>query len=68
VAVVNQDRLSRNLLNCVVGGAQTFSAQAVQPCGGSGTVVVDGETIHYIYAATNTELCVAYQQHFDRLG
>lgn len=69
VAVVNQDRIARNFLNCVVGGAaNTFSAQSVEPCGGSGTKTVGGETIHFVYAGTDPNFCVSVQQHFDGLN
>jgi len=67
VAVINQERLSRNFLNCALGGEQTFSAQAelLQPCSGSGSLLVGGETIHYLYAATNPLFCFSVQSHFD---
>ncbi len=71
VGVVNQDRVVNNFLNCAVGTrGEGFDAQAaqVQPCGGSGSVVVNNETIYYVYAATAPELCQAFQQHFDRQG
>jgi hypothetical protein len=70
VAVVNQDRLSRNFLSCALGNQpQGFSAQAdqLQPCGGAGSRVVRGETIHYVYGASAPDLCQAFQGHFDTL-
>ncbi len=70
VGVVNQERVANNFLNCAVGTrGDTFGAQAAdpQPCGGSGTFVVNNENMHYVYAATSPELCQAFQQHFDRL-
>lgn len=69
VAVVNQDRLSRNFLNCTIGSAESLSAQGaeIQPCGGSGSKQVGGETIHYVYAGTAPEFCQAVQAHFDTL-
>lgn len=68
LAVINQDRLSRNLLNCALSGSE-FSAQAVtiEPCFGSGSLQREGETIHYIYAATAPGLCQSFQRHFDTL-
>ena len=61
LAVINQDRLVNNFLQCTLGGG--ISAQAaVQPCGGSGSFTVDGETLHYIYAATDPALCTAFVQ------
>ncbi|MBZ0292245.1 MAG: hypothetical protein K8L99_06720 [Anaerolineae bacterium] len=68
VGVINQDRLVNNFLNCAVGGAgDAFSAQSaeVEPCGGSGTTVVNGENISYVYAATAPELCQAFDQYFN---
>jgi hypothetical protein len=70
VAVINQDRLSRNFLNCVIGSASgAFSAQGatVEPCGGSGSKTSNNETLHYLYAGTDPNFCSAVQQHFDSL-
>ncbi len=68
VAVINQDRLSRNFLNCALGDLG-FSAQAdaLQICSGSGSLLVASETIHYLYAATDSLLCQTFQTHFDAL-
>ena len=70
LAVVNQDRLTRNLLNCALSGSEGFSAQtaAIEPCFGSGTFVRNGETIAYLYAATAPGLCSSFQAHFDTFG
>jgi hypothetical protein len=70
LAVINEDRISRNFLNCALGGSQNFSSQGVtiEPCFGSGTLTANNETIHYIYAATTPGLCNSFQIHFDRLG
>jgi hypothetical protein len=69
LAVVNEDRLSRNLLNCALSGS-AFSAQsvAVEPCFGSGSVRVNNETIHYVYAATAPGLCQSFQSYFNSLS
>lgn len=68
LAVVNEDRISRNFLNCALEGV--FSAQEVtiEPCFGSGSLERDGETIHYLYAATAPGLCSSFQIHFDSLS
>jgi hypothetical protein len=65
LAVVNQDRLVNNFLPCALGsgGANTLGAQAAQPCSGSGSFVVNNETLWYLYAATNQDLCTAIVQH-----
>ena len=70
LAVINQDRLTRNLLNCALSGSDTFSAQevAIEPCFGSGSFQRDGETIAYVYAATAPGLCQSFQSHFDALS
>lgn len=65
LAVINQDRLINNFLACALGsGQRAFSAQAVEPCGGSGSTVVDGETLHYVYAATTPDLCTIFASQF----
>lgn len=63
VAIINQDRLVNNFLSCALGGGnQGFSAQAAepQPCAGSGTFTANGQTLHYLYAATYQDLCTAF--------
>jgi hypothetical protein len=65
VAVVNTTRLQRNLLECVLSsGPQAQSADAIQPCGGSGSFVVNNENLQYVFAATNPELCQVFQSNF----
>ncbi|GAB4527384.1 MAG: hypothetical protein OHK0046_45140 [Anaerolineae bacterium] len=69
VAVVNQNRVRNNFLGCIT---QTpldgvFGAQSVvEPCTSSGTFTSGGDTISYIYAATNTPLCDQFERHFSR--
>jgi hypothetical protein len=63
VAIINQDRLVNNFLSCALGGgAQAFSAQAAepQPCAASGTFTSNGQTLHYLYAATTPDLCATF--------
>lgn len=61
LALVNQNRVVNNFLPCAVGAiGENFSAQAVNPCSGSGQFVANNETILYIYAATQPELCSAF--------
>lgn len=63
VAIINQDRLVNNFLSCALGGgAGAFSAQAAepQPCASSGTFISNGQTLHYLYAATTPDLCAAF--------
>lgn len=68
LAVVNQNRVRENFLACA---AQTpldglFGAQSAEPepCYGSGTFNFAGDTISYIYAATDTPLCDIFAQYF----
>lgn len=66
LAMINQDRLVNNFLPCALGSAgDSFRAQgaAVEPCSGSGSFVAEGETIHYLYAATQPDLCAQFQAH-----
>lgn len=67
-AVINQERLSRNFLACALPDMGA-SAQAVaaEPCGGHGSFMVANERIHYLYAATDPSLCLAFQNHFGAL-
>ena len=66
LAVINQNRLQNNFLPCALGGGQGLSAQAdqPQPCFGSGSFTADGETLHYLYAATQPTLCATFQSLF----
>ena len=65
LAVINQDRLVNNFLPCALGANRGMSAQAQtpQPCASSGSFQVNGETLWYVYAATNQDLCSAIAQH-----
>ncbi|MDD9955670.1 MAG: hypothetical protein OXP68_05570 [Anaerolineaceae bacterium] len=69
LAVINQERLARNFLACALPETDLFSAQAdtMEPCSGSGTLLIANERIHYLYAATDPLLCLAFQNHFDAL-
>lgn len=63
VAIINQDRLVNNFLSCALGGGvQALSAQGAQPqpCAASGTFIANGQTLHYLYAATTPDLCAAF--------
>ena len=68
VAVINQERLVRNFLGCALPDAGASAQLAsMEPCSGSGALLVAGEHIHYLYAATDPLLCLAFQKHFDAL-
>lgn len=70
VAVINQDRLRDNLVNCAVApnDPNTFSAQAAQPCGNFGTFRQAGETFTYLYAGTDTSFCNAVDDYYTRFA
>lgn len=61
LAVVNQDRLADNFLNCTLGsgpellGAQ--SASVIEPCGETGQFVVNGQTFLYLLAGSQPGVC-----------
>jgi hypothetical protein len=63
LAIINRDRVTANLLNCAVSSAQDgLSAQSagIEPCAGTGTLTRNGETLDYVYAATDPELCTLF--------
>jgi hypothetical protein len=64
MAVVNATRAINNFLPCALGsGPQGLSAQqaGIEPCGSAGQFIVNGETLLYVYAATNPALCTQFQ-------
>lgn len=60
LAVVNQDRVVNNFLQCALRQNGISAQAAVEPCGGTGQFSRDGETLHYLYAATSPELCTLF--------
>jgi hypothetical protein len=62
LAVINQDRVVNNFLQCALGGGSGARAQSatLQPCAGSGQFSRDGEQLAYLYAATDAELCTLF--------
>jgi hypothetical protein len=67
LAIINQDRALENLGPCLtrspLGGAEAQS-NTPEPCIGSGEFEFSGDTISYIYAATDRGLCGMFDQHF----
>jgi hypothetical protein len=59
LAVINQDRVVNNFLGCAIGSQAGIAAQSatVQPCGGTGSFVRDNQTFHYLFIATDPNLC-----------
>jgi hypothetical protein len=69
LAIVNQDRITENFLNCAIGGTgQTPRLTEPQPCIGSGTFTQNNDTYHYIYAASDQALCAEFTRHFSQFG
>ncbi|MFW5692065.1 MAG: hypothetical protein ACOCX3_01805 [Chloroflexota bacterium] len=70
VVVINQDRVMDNLLPCLARAPEAFSPQAIvpEPCYGNGTFEFAGDTIGYLYAATDRPLCERFAQHFSQYG
>lgn len=66
VAVINEDRLQRNLLACAVNpdGARALS---VDICSGSGRFTYQGDSFTYIYGGTDASLCDSVVAHFTGL-
>lgn len=70
VLVINQTRLSEELINCVLGGQEeTFGAQSltVEPCMDAGFFTYQGDSISYVYVGSDPALCALYDQHFNNL-
>lgn len=62
LAIINQNRVINDFFSCVTNQqSDEFSAQAVQPCAGSGQFTAGGETLLYLYAATDPQLCQLFQ-------
>lgn len=66
VLVINQTRLSQELINCALGGQEeSFSTQnVVEPCADNGNFTYQGDSYSYVYVGSNPELCTIYAQHF----
>ncbi len=63
LAVVNNERLTNNFLQCAVNPgaeAQTEGRQALQPCAKSGSYTDNGISYSYIYAASDISMCNAF--------
>lgn len=65
LAIVNQDRVVNNFINCVAD-VPLFNAQEAGPtiCSRSGSFMYEGDTINYLYATTDSRLCSLFDNHF----
>ena len=71
VLVINQSRINRELINCILGGQEErASAQtvAIEPCANAGTFNYQGDTVSFIYVGSHSSVCALYEQHFDNLS
>lgn len=70
LAVINQDRIRDNFASCITRPPGLFSAQSAtpEPCTGTGQFTAEGDTILYVYAASDTPLCQRFQAYFDGLS
>ena len=66
LAVINQDRVFDNFAGCLLS-PHAQSAEP-EPCSDHGSFTFEGDTILYIYAATDTPLCSLFEQHFAAYG
>ncbi len=69
--VINQTRVNQELINCALGGQEdSASAQAfsIEPCASAGTISYEGDTVSYVYVGSHTDVCAAFQLHFDNLA
>lgn len=68
LAVINQDRIRDNFLACIsdtpLDGVLGTQSVEPEPCTGSGTFEFEGDTISYLYAATDKPLCGLFNVHF----
>lgn len=69
LAVINQDRVAEEFINCVLPEfmrPDDFGAQAAgpQPCFGYGSFSFEGDTISFIYGATDRPLCDSFNSFF----
>ncbi len=71
LAVVNEDRLSQNLVACALNpdsAARAQSALSANPCTGSGKITYQGVNYAYAYVATDRNLCNTFQTHFNNIN
>jgi len=69
LVVLNQNRAVDNFLSCVTRPPSNLSrVMTAEPCTGSGSFQFGGDTISYLYAATDEPLCVLWQSHFNALA
>lgn len=71
LAVVNEERLSQNLVACALNPDSAPRAQgalSAQPCTGSGRITYQGVTYSYAFVATDRSLCSTFETHFNNIN
>lgn len=69
LVVLNQNRAVENFLPCITRPPSDISrVMTAEPCTGNGSFQSGGDTISYLYAATDEPLCALWQAHFNSLG
>jgi hypothetical protein len=63
LAVVNQNRVVNDFFSCALNqqSGDSLGAQSVEPCAGTGQFTANNETMLYLYAATDPQLCQLFQ-------
>jgi len=68
LVILNQNRALDNFLPCLTRPPSNLSrVMTAEPCIGTGSFQSGGDTISYLYTATDEPLCMLWQSHFDRL-
>lgn len=68
LAIVNQDRITQNFVNCAVGGSAQSRSTEPEPCIGTGSFTANNNNYTYIYAASDQALCNEFTTHFAQFG
>lgn len=69
LVVLNQNRAVENFLPCISRPPSDIArVMTAEPCTGSGSFQSGGDTISYLYAATDQPLCDLWQNHFNNLS
>lgn len=71
LAVVNEERLSQNLVACAVNPDSAPRAQralGADPCTGSGRITYQGVAYAYAFVATDRSLCSTFETHFNNIN
>lgn len=65
--VINETRLSNNLLACLLDAGPAAQAVVIEPCVGNGSFTFNGDRVSYVYVGVGERLCGFFAQHFSNL-